>query len=71
VLLLYFIFKTITRLLHTYALDKKRTIWLVTHPITKYHIHVPGVSFLLKQVVLAASGLRLVQLRLFGITAAD
>jgi hypothetical protein len=51
VLLLYLIFKLVTQVYYIiyiqnmYALDKKRTIWSVTHPITKYHIHVPVVSF--------------------------
>jgi hypothetical protein len=43
-----------------YALDKKRTIWFVAHPITKYHIHVPVFSFN-AQDFLAASGARLFQ----------
>jgi hypothetical protein len=65
VLLLYFIFKLVTQVYYIYIymlLDKKRTNWFVAHPITKYHIHVPVVSFL-TQVVLAASGSRLVQHR--------
>jgi hypothetical protein len=49
---LFYILIGYTGLLHTYALDKKRTIWFVAHPTAKY-IHVTAVSFL-TQVVLAA-----------------